>query len=188
MRHWHTKKPSKAALYVIEDKEKDDNGEPKTNGYKRTIVLPAAYYRDKDESSLSLYQIVKEYRAKRIKNLQSEADAFFMFLPREQRSIKKSDRPVALIKEYLLKKISQHNIDNILPRGICKTKRDGNVSDVDKQNRTEFLACHWDIHLTEKNLAPENLELLYGILASSSLAFRNNNANAKISVNARMDG
>jgi len=201
------KKESEREKYVIEDKKKKNDGNRITDGYKCTIVLPSAYCRNGDEDSLSLFQVVENLRCNEIKNLQYEADVFFLFLPREQRDISINDRPIALIREILLQRILPHDIEDVLPLGIEKTPpknkdktEDGNTeskcSDIKTEEgtkeietsdkRTEFLACHWDIHLTDRNLSPTNLNLLYNILASSSMAFRNNNPNGKLGTKIRL--
>lgn len=135
------------------------------NGYRYTMVSPSAYYRNGNENSLSLFQIRKEIRAKEIKFLQVEANIFLAFLSIEIRDVMEKTRPVALIKERLIKNSLNHDLFSLLPQGITVTSE----SEDDK-----CMGCHWDIHLTSQNTVPEKLNTLYGVLAQSSQPYRNN--------------
>lgn len=141
------------------------------DGYKNTIVMPSAYFRNGDEDSLSLFQIREKIRAKELKLLQAEADIFLIFLSAEERDVKEKTRPVALIKKQLLENSIKHDILSLLPKGITIT---------DGGKDKNCMGCHWDLHLTEENLKEEKLTILYGVLAQSSIPYRNNHINCNL--------
>lgn len=143
-----------------------------TDGYKYTIVSNSAFFRNKQEESLSLFQMNEKIRAAEMKYLQAEADLFLAFLSAEQRDVKNKTSPVALIKKYLISNIQQHKAVNLFSDGITITKMKEGES---------CMGCHWDINLNEKNTEDTNIMRFYGVLAQSSKPYRNNAKNINLS-------
>jgi len=139
-----------------------------TDGYIYTIVLTSAFYRNKQEKSLSLFQMNEKIRATEIKYLQVEADLFLAFLSAEKRDVKSKTAPVALIKNSLISNIQQHGVVSLFSDGITITTG---------EEENSCMGCHWDINLNNKNTDDTNILRLYGVLAQSSKPYRNNGAN-----------
>ena len=170
---WLWRQAKESDLYLEKGKVEKET----TSGYSYTLVSPSAYYKSKKDKSLSLFQIKEKVRVKEISQLQVEADLFLIFLSLEERDVKKSTRPVALIKERLIKNSMSHGITSLFPKGITMTNSESEEGNC--------IGCHWDVHLTEENLDEKILNTLYGVLAQSSIAYRNNHVNCSMANKVR---
>jgi len=125
------------------------------------IVKPDAYFKRDDELSLSVFDLINVSKVNDISRLQVEADRFINAIGTEVLCTTASSYPIALIKSKLIDVI-ERNTNNV-----------NVIREIVKSEPLEFpyvLSYHWDINLPDSD---DDRQLLYGILAMSSVAYEN---------------
>lgn len=128
---------------------------------KNKIVKPDAYFKRKDESSLSVFDLIETFKVNDASLLQVEADWFINAMAAEVLCTSASSHPIALLKNELIDVIERDTNNISVIREIVKSEP------------TIFpyvLSYHWDINLPDSD---DDRQILYGILAMSSVAYEN---------------
>jgi hypothetical protein len=131
------------------------------SGKNNKIVKPDAYFKREDESSLSVFDLIESLKVNNISYLQVEADRFITAMGAEVLCTSASSQPIALLKTELLNVI-ERDADNVnVIREIVKSE---------PFECSYALSYHWDINLPDSD---NDRQLLYGILAMSSVVYEN---------------
>jgi len=138
------------------------NGCVELSGEKKTkIVKPNAYLKREDEASLSVFDLIGTLKVNDMSRLQVEADRFINAMGAEVLCTSASSHPIVLLKNELINVIERST------NGISVIRK------IVKSNPIDFsyaLSYHWDIHLPDSD---DDRQILYGILAMSSVAYEN---------------